>query len=133
VNLVPSFERHWATGTLISVGDELANHKYFDHAPELELVYHLRNGVAHGNVFTFTRHGLERLAKHPANNEFSWGRGDATVLSITPGLKGKSVVPDFLGPGDAIEILTSAGLYLHRYGNGDTLRPDGTVTQASEQ
>jgi hypothetical protein len=36
------FERTWTAGSLIGLGDALALQDYFDHAPELELVYHLR-------------------------------------------------------------------------------------------
>jgi hypothetical protein len=43
------FPRIWLTGSLLAVGDALKDNNYFDHAPVFELVYHLRNGVAHGN------------------------------------------------------------------------------------
>jgi hypothetical protein len=65
------FLRTWATGALLMLGDELAKHGgeqgYFDQAPILELVYHLRNGIAHGNKFNITRSG-KRLANHEAHN-----------------------------------------------------------------
>jgi hypothetical protein len=53
--------RVWLTGSLLTLGDVLKDHEYLDHAPVLELVYHLRNGIAHGNRFDFTTRGLERL------------------------------------------------------------------------
>ena len=53
--------RVWLTGSLLTLGDALKDNDYFDHAPALELVYHLRNGIAHGNRFNFTASGLERL------------------------------------------------------------------------
>src|SRR5438270_803097 len=49
--IAEEFPRVWLTGSLLAVGDALEHHNYFDHAPELELVYHLRNGIAHGNRF----------------------------------------------------------------------------------
>jgi hypothetical protein len=49
--IAEEFPRVWLTGALLAVGDALKDNDYFDHAPELELVYHLRNGVAHGNRF----------------------------------------------------------------------------------
>ena len=33
--------RAWAMGALLTLGDELSAHRYFDRAPVLELVYHL--------------------------------------------------------------------------------------------
>jgi len=57
-------DRIWLLGSLIVVGDALADLKYLNHAPVLELLYHLRNGAAHGNTFTFTvgkrKPGLDR-------------------------------------------------------------------------
>jgi hypothetical protein len=56
--IVDGLARIWLEGALLRIGDALAqpqNH-YFDHAPELELLYHLRNGVAYGNVFKTLKH-----------------------------------------------------------------------------
>ena len=74
---------------MLAVGDALKRHKYFDHAPELELVYHLRNGIAHGNRFTFTTHGRERLAKYPADNRDAALHMD--ICEIKPELGGASL------------------------------------------
>ncbi|PWT77847.1 MAG: hypothetical protein C5B58_16105 [Acidobacteria bacterium] len=51
--------RIWLEGALLRIGDALAapQNCYFDRVPELELLYHLRNGVAHGNVFRLTPAG----------------------------------------------------------------------------
>jgi hypothetical protein len=38
-----------AMGAPLTLGDELSARAYFDRAPVLELVYHLRNAVAYGN------------------------------------------------------------------------------------
>ena len=49
--MVGDLDRVWLVGALLALGDALKQHGYFDHAPELELLRHLRNGVAHGNSF----------------------------------------------------------------------------------
>ena len=67
-SLQRDFLRLWAMGALLTLGDELTKHKYFDQAPILELVYHLRNGIAHGNQFCIDSRGKQRLVKHPAHN-----------------------------------------------------------------
>ena len=55
--------RVWLVGALLRLGDELARHDYFDHAPELELLRHLRNGVAHGNRFNITKDRLSLVSR----------------------------------------------------------------------
>jgi hypothetical protein len=93
-----------------------------DHAPLLEFIYHLRNGIAHGNQFTFTlvnkktnkKHtpGLDRLKNHKAHNR------DAQVKTaefrIDGALEGRTVLFDFMGPGDVLDLLQSVGIYLTR-------------------
>jgi hypothetical protein len=59
------YARSWLSGALITLGDTLAEHDYFDRAPVLEMVRHLRNAVAHGNRFEIR--DPSRLAKHPAH------------------------------------------------------------------
>jgi hypothetical protein len=114
-------DRLWLVGALLTIGDALAKHSYFDHAPELELLRHLRNGVAHGNTF---RINLKLLAKFPAHNRLAWVRSDSKAeFEITPNLQNQPVLFDFMGPGDIIHLLMSVGLYLIRMGNGDALRP----------
>jgi hypothetical protein len=46
---------------MLALGDELRTHHYFDHAPILELVYHMRNGMAYGNKFAIDERGRESL------------------------------------------------------------------------
>lgn len=116
--------RVWLVGALLRIGDALNTKDYFDHAPELELVYHLRNGVAHGNVFRFTKSGKDRLARYPAHNRLAWIKSDAnTEFKIHVNLQGQRVLFDFMGPADVVDLLKSVGLYLIRMGNGDPLRP----------
>ncbi len=104
--------RAWAMGALLTLGDELSTHRYFDKAPLLELVYHLRNGVAHGNRFNITPKGRERLGQHPAHNRGAPVRSPVgTVYEMTPGLSGPLFF-DFMGPADVIDLLQSVEVHL---------------------
>lgn len=97
-SLQGDFLRTWAMGALLMLGDELAKpqHGYFDHAPILELVYHLRNGVAHGNRFNITMDGRKRLAKHAAHNRDADVKSPlGTMYKITPSLTGP-ILFDFI-------------------------------------
>jgi hypothetical protein len=104
--IAPQIQQSWFAGALVTAGDILEKHKYFDQGPELELIYHLRNGVAHGNVFNITKSGLKRLAIHPAYNRVLDGRGE--VFHITPGLSGQPVLFDFMAAADVVDLLTMA-------------------------
>src|SRR5258708_40075092 len=119
--MVADLERLWLVGALLTIGDALEKQSYFDHAPELELVRRLRNGVAHGNTF---RIKLKLLAKFPAHNRLAWVKNDSKAeFEITPNLQNQPVLFDFMGPGDILHLLMSVSLYLIRMGNGDALRP----------
>jgi hypothetical protein len=111
------FERTLLGGALITLGDSLAAHGYFDNAPELELVRHVRNGVAHGNRFNITRRGRERLAQWPAHNRLAIGA--VSELEVTPSLDGQEVLWDFIERGDVLQLLSGVSVYLIRMGNGD--------------
>jgi hypothetical protein len=111
--LAEALPRVWLAGSLLTLGDELSRHQYFDHAPILELLYHLRNGIAHGNRFEFRRAGLERLKKYPANNRNAYVQSALKIVfEITPALAGERVLFDYLGPGDVLDILLSVGHHL---------------------
>jgi hypothetical protein len=113
-NLQRDFLRAWAMGALLTLGDELAKHGYFGHAPILELVYHLRNGIAHGNQFTIDHRGQKRLAKHQAHNRDAVVKSPlGTLFEITPTLSGP-VLFDFMGPADVIDLLQSIEVHLSR-------------------
>ena len=125
----------------------LKRHGYFDRAPELELLRHLRNGVAHGNLFRIDN--PTEITKFPAHNRLAWVKSDSkAIFEITPSLRNQPVLFDFMGPGDILEpdrirrvvekicrlgtedalwinvdLLMSVGLYLIRMGNGDPLCP----------
>jgi hypothetical protein len=106
--------RTYAIGALLTLGDELSAHDYFDRAPLLELVYHLRNGVAHGNRFNLTDRGRRRLARHPAHNQTAAVKSPVgTVYEIAPTLAGP-VLFDFMGAADVIDLLQSVEVYLSK-------------------
>jgi hypothetical protein len=116
------FKRTWLGGAVLVLGDKLAENQYFDRAPELELIRHLRNAVAHGNSFRIDRPGS--LITYPAHNRLAWVRSDMkSEFAIDISLQGKTFLFDFMGAGDVLDLLMSVGLYLIRMGNGDPLRP----------
>jgi len=113
-SLQDRFLRNWAVGALLTLGDELNKFDYFDHAPILELVYHLRNGVAHGNRFNITTTGKKRLANYAAHNKHAAVKSQLqTVYEITPNLTGP-VLFDFIGSADVIDVLQSVEVHLSR-------------------
>jgi hypothetical protein len=113
--LLSELPRTWLVGSLLTVGDALAERDYFDHAPILELLYHLRNGVAHGNNFHFSGSGLKRLNKCPAHNRAAVVRSDKkTEFEISASLDKMPVLFDFMGPGDVLDVLLSVALHLMR-------------------
>lgn len=104
--IAPQIQRSWFAGALVTAGDLLTKHQYFDHGPELELLYHLRNGIAHGNMFNLTAIGLRRLARYPAYNRVLDGRGE--VFRVTPSLNGQPVLFDFMAAADVADLLMMA-------------------------
>jgi hypothetical protein len=111
--MINELSRVWLIGALIAVGDALSP-DYLNHAPILELIYHLRNGVAHGGKFTFKvggrSPGLDRLRKYPANNDQA--KLKTAAFQIVPDLEGKAVMFDFMRAGDILDLLISVGSYL---------------------
>src|SRR5260370_18907758 len=111
--LADDFKRVWPTGALIALGDALTAEGYFDHAPILEMIYHLRNGVAHGNRFAITN--LDRLQKYPAHTRDADIKGDGgMIFEITPALNGQEVLFGFIEPGNMLDVLMSVGMYFRR-------------------
>jgi hypothetical protein len=108
-DLRAEMDRAWCVSSLILLGDCLAAENYLDRAPILEMVRHLRNGVAHGNRFTLRN--PSELFEWPAHT-----RGASCQASepfeITPGLDGRRVRFDFMGPGDVLDLLISVGTHL---------------------
>src|ERR1051326_754219 len=112
-------DRTWISGAYLVVGDALERHGYFDRAPELELIRHIRNGIAHGNRFEIR--DPSRLARFPAHNRFAHVRS-GRPLEIVPSLNGCEVLFSFAAPGDLLDLLISTEVYLKRMGVGDRLR-----------
>ncbi len=121
-----TFERLWVGGALLTLGDALAAEEYFDRGPDLELVRHLRNGIAHGNRFNLRNGEPRRLARFTGPDQrlmsdgvTSTPPGDANTFEITPGLQGQQVLFGFMGAGDICDLLQFVGVRLIRMGNGD--------------
>ena len=118
------YDRLWLAGAILTVGDALAAEEYFDKGPDLELMRHLRNGVAHGNRFNLRR-GEPRRPAHftgPDQRFFDGGttpKGEGRFFEITPASHGKVVLFDFMGPGDVVDLLMFVSWRLIRIGNGD--------------
>lgn len=104
--IAPKIQQAWFAGALVTAGDALEKRHYFNHGPELELIYHLRNGIAHGNIFNMTANGLKRLAKYPAYVRVLDRRGE--VFRISPSQNGQPVLFDFMAAADVIDLLTMA-------------------------
>src|SRR4029077_10601305 len=103
----------WLVGSLLTLGDALADESYLDHAPILEMVYHLRNGVAHGNRFDIRNR--KRLHDHPAHTRDAFSKGDLKQdFEITPALEGRPVLFDFMEAADILALVTSVANYLLR-------------------
>lgn len=99
-----------AAGGLLILGDALQQHGYFDRNPTLELVRHLRNGLAHGNRFEIRGGGLERF---PARNRDAPVRSYlGTVFEITSGIAGQPVLFEFMLPGDVLDLLQSVDVMM---------------------
>lgn len=121
-HLSEELDRVWLTSAVLAVGDALSVHSYFDHAPELEFLRHLRNGIAHGNRFNLTNPG--QLLKYPAHTRLLWTKADSDPgFEIDQSLQGRPVLFDFMMPGDVVALLAGVSVYLIRMGNGDPLRP----------
>lgn len=118
--LAAAIQRAWLAGALLAAGDELEQFDYFGSKyPSLEMIYHLRNGVAHGNKFNITGSGEKYLAKCPAHTRDSVARG-SVVYEITPNLNGLTVLFDFMGVADIVDVLQSAHWVSARIADGQT-------------
>lgn len=113
------FSKVYLAGAIITLGDALAQHAYFNHQPELELLYHVRNGVAHGNRFNLLGHGLKRLEKYPAHDKVAIARVvGSPVQEISPAVHGTVVLFDYLLAGDVVNLLNSVGFYCRELAYG---------------
>lgn len=112
-------ERVWFTGALLTLGDALSKHGYFDRVPELEFVRHLRNGIAHGNRLRIDY--PDSLQNYPAHTKSSFGaKTNPTfqTFEISPAVNGQPVLFDFMAAGDVLSLLTSVSQHLIALGNG---------------
>ena len=113
--VIEHLERIWLVGALLTLGDSLAKYKYFDKSPLLELIRHLRNGVAHGNRFKID--DPARLTKYPAHNKDAIAK-PTTTYEITPVLQGREVLFDFIDQNDLVNLFYSVGFYLDQLSSG---------------
>lgn len=111
-----TLSRVWLSGVLITAGDLLSKNRYFDRAPEFELVRHLRNGIAHGNTFRID--SVKNLIEFPAHNIFAAVRSDTHAdFIVDESIQGLPVLFDFMGEGDILDLLLSVGLRLIQLGS----------------
>ena len=115
--LEDDFSSAWLSGALITAGDLLARHYYFSRHPMLEMIRHLRNAVAHGNVFRID--SKAKLHDFPANNQGAKFRGwdKTSSFEITPDLHGRKFMFEYMAPGDILDIIASCGFLLLEQAN----------------
>ena len=106
----------WFSMAIITAASALSPYNYFNRPPHLEVIYHLRNALAHGNRFRFTKECRERLRDYPATTMGARPAG-LTQFEITEKVDGTSPA-DFLGPGDLIDVLIYATVYLAELADG---------------
>jgi len=112
-DMATELDRAWVVCALVVLGDRLAAEDYFDRAPLLEMVRHLRNGVGHGNRFEIR--DPRALLERPAHTRNAACRSQTgATFEITPDLHGTPVLFDFMGPGDVLDLLISVGTHLLR-------------------
>jgi hypothetical protein len=102
-------DRVYLSGALLTLGDALSQYNYFDRAPILELIRHLRNGIAHGNTFRIDN--PSSLMQYPAHDNNPQNNNPYKFM-ITPELNGTPVLFDFMEAGDVIHELTQASFHL---------------------
>jgi hypothetical protein len=116
--LLEDFKRSWLASSLLRIGDALGEHDYFHHAPEAELVRHLRNGVAHKNRLHFEMKNKKVVdpitgkLRYPAHNRRYTKALTMREYVIDTDLQGDAVLFDYGGPAAILDILTALGWHL---------------------
>jgi hypothetical protein len=115
------FARVWLMGALLMVGDALGANRYFGHIPEAEIIRHLRNGVGHGNRFSFHSNVIEKSTgklKYPANIFRYSARQRMPRHEVDTSLEGTEVFFVWGGPEAIVDCLTVLGIHLWNVGHG---------------
>jgi hypothetical protein len=116
--LLEDFKRSWLASSLLRIGDAFGEHDYFQHAPEAELVRHLRNGVAHKNRLHFEMKNkrvvdpITGKLRYPAHNRRYTKALTMREYVIDTDLEGDAVLFDYGGPAAILDILTALGWHL---------------------
>jgi hypothetical protein len=115
------FDKVWLLGALLAVGDALGSNGYFGHDPEAEMIRHLRNGIAHGNRFSFHQRVKDKATgnlKYPANIFRYAARQSMPRHEIDVSLQGTEVLWMWGGPDAIMDCLTVLGVHLWNVGHG---------------
>lgn len=115
------FDRAWLIGALLLVGAALGANGYFGHAPEAEIIRHLRNGIAHGNRFSFHPQVIDSATnklKYPANTFRYSARQSMPMHEVDTNLQGTELLFVWGGPDAVIDCLTVLGIHLWNIGHG---------------
>lgn len=132
-----SFDKLWLRGALLTMNDALGDNGYFGHAPEAEMIRHLRNGIGHRNRFTFGPGVINKRTgklKHPANTFRQWKLYRHPRHEIDTHLEGTEVLWTWGGPDGVIDCLMALFLHLKTLGSpcGEgvaTVPPSATITK----
>jgi len=115
------FDRVWLIGALLLVGAALGANGYFGHALEAEIIRHLRNGVAHGNRFSFHSNVIDKTTqklKYPANIFRYAVRQSMPMHEVETNMQGTEVLFVWGGPDAIVDCLTVLGVHLWHVGHG---------------
>ena len=115
------FDKAWLIGALLIVGDVLRATGYFGHAPEAEIIRHLRNSVAHGNRFNFHPNITDRATRrlrYPANIFRYDIQLSIPRHEVETNLQGTETLFVWGGPDAVIDCLTALSIHMWNVGHG---------------